>query len=160
MSRTRLPRLALVLAAAAVGLTFAACGTDSETCLTSSLETGPEMRPGWNCLSCHREKGQASAKVWTAAGTIYDAADAHVCAGSPEVDVVFFTPDGTTEIERVTTNAVGNFYTDRPLPEGFRVGVSRDGKLAMMPVAPPAGSCNACHSERPVGDALGRIRAP
>jgi hypothetical protein len=135
----------------------AACGVEpSAQC---STDPGPEMRPGWNCLSCHRESGQARAKVWSAAGTVYDSADANACDGVPGVDVVFFNPAGI-EVERVTTNAAGNFFTPRQLPEGFRVGVERDGKLAMMPIPPPAGSCNACHSDPPIGDALGRIRAP
>jgi hypothetical protein len=136
----------------------AACGVepDAASCKT---EPGPEMRPGWNCLSCHRENGKAASKVWTAAGTVYETADADPCDGSPGVDVVFFAPSGS-EVDRVRTNAAGNFFTNRVFPEGFRVGVERDGKLVMMPIPPPAGSCNACHSENPVGEALGRIRAP
>lgn len=142
---------------------LAACGVepslDGNSAKTCSTEPGPEMRPGWNCLSCHRAGGRAAAKVWTAGGTVYESADADRCDGSPGVDVVFFDRDGI-EIERVTTNAAGNFYTARELPEGFRVGVERDDRLAMMPIEPPAGSCNACHSDPPVGEALGRIRAP
>jgi hypothetical protein len=137
---------------------LAACGVEpnSSTCTT---EPGPEMRPGWNCLSCHREAGKASTRIWTAAGTVYETADASACDGVPGVDVVFFTDMGA-EVQRVQTNAAGNFFTPHPLPPGFRVGVERDGKLAMMPIPPPAGSCNACHSDEPIGDAMGRIRAP
>lgn len=126
---------------------------------TCSTEPGPQMRPGWNCLSCHREGGRAEDRVWSAGGTVYESADASPCDGAEGVDVVFFSPDGP-EIERVRTNAVGNFYTAKRLPEKFRVGVERDGQMMMMPIPPPAGSCNACHSDPPLGEALGRIRAP
>jgi hypothetical protein len=144
-----------------VFLALAACGvevadTERSTC---STQPGPLMRPGWNCLSCHRSGGQAGEKLWSAGGTVYESADADPCDGSPDVDVVFFDPSGA-EIERVTTNAAGNFFTATPLPEDFRVGVERDGRMAMMPIPPPAGSCNACHSDPPVGEALGRIHAP
>lgn len=117
------------------------------------------MRQGWNCLSCHKENGQASGKPWTAGGTVYESLDSDQCDGSQGVDVVFFDPDGT-EIHRLTTNEAGNFYTNTPLPEGFLVGVERAGVRKMMPIPPPAGSCNACHSKSPIGDALGPIRAP
>jgi hypothetical protein len=136
----------------------AACGVDTASSVCST-DPGPEMRPGWNCLSCHREGGTAHRRAWTAAGTIYEAADSGPCEGVPDVHVVFFNPAGE-EVERVTSNAAGNFFTNRPLPPGFRVGVEREGRLAMMPKPPPAGSCNACHSDPPTGDALGRIRAP
>lgn len=141
------------------GLSLVAAACAAESGATCSTKPGPEMRPGWNCLSCHREGGQASRKPWTAGGTVYEALDSDPCDGTPDVDVVFFTAEGA-ELERVRTNAVGNFFTATPLPEDFRVGVERDGVLAMMPIAPPAGSCNACHSDSPVGGALGKIRAP
>lgn len=133
----------------------AACATEP-TCATAP---GPEMRPGWNCLSCHREGGDATMKQWSAGGTVYEAADSHVCDGTPGVEVVFLDPRGR-EIERVTTNAAGNFHTATPLPQGFRVAVERDGKRSLMPFPPPAGSCNACHSASPIGGAKGLIRAP
>jgi hypothetical protein len=134
---------------------LAACS--DQTCSTTP---GPEMRPGWNCLGCHREGGTAERVPWTAGGTIFEHADADPCSdGTPDVEVIFFDPHGT-EIERVTTNAVGNFHTATPLPEGFRVGIERDGRLAMMPFPPPAGSCNACHSTNPIAHAKGLIRAP
>ena len=136
----------------------AGCGVEPSAS-TCSTEPGPEMRPGWNCLSYHRENGKAATKVWSAAGTVYESADAEPCDGSPGVDVVFFAPSGA-EVERIRTNAAGNFFTNRVFPDGFRVGVERDGKLVMMPIPPPAGSCNACHSDSPTGEALGRIRAP
>ena len=128
--------------------------------LTCKKTPGPEMRPRCNSLSCHREGGEAGRVPWTAGGTIFESADADPCAdGTPDVDVVFFDAHGT-EIERVRTNDVGNFHTATPLPDGFRVGVEREGRIAMMPFPPPAGSCNACHSTRPIANAKGLIRAP
>jgi len=127
---------------------------------TCSTDPGPTMRPGWNCLSCHRDGGQAKDKVWSAGGTVFEDLDVDPCNdGVPGVEVVFFDARGS-ELERVRTNDVGNFHVTTPLPEGFRVGVEREGRLAMMPFPPPAGSCNACHALAPIGGAKGVIRAP
>lgn len=139
---------ALVVAASA-------CGVDREC----STEPGPEMRPGWNCLACHREGGSAEKVPWSAGGTVYEGLDSDPCSDGAFAEVVFFDPNGR-EIERVRTNAAGNFHTATPLPRGFRVGVEREGQLAMMPFPPPAGSCNACHAIKPIGGAKGLIRAP
>lgn len=129
---------------------------DGQTCAT---KPGPTMRPGWNCLSCHRENGMAAARPWSAGGTVFEEADSDPCDGTEGVDVVFMDARGR-EIERVRTNAAGNFFTATPLPPGFRVAVERDGRRAMMPFPPPAGSCNACHSTSPIAGAKGLIRAP
>jgi mono/diheme cytochrome c family protein len=117
------------------------------------------MRPGQNCIRCHKAGGEAASKPWTAGGTIFEDVRDDVCSGVNGVDVVFLD-EQFIEIGRVTSNDAGNFYTDMPLPPGFRVAVERGGRRITMPEAPAAGSCNACHSDNPVGNALGPIRAP
>jgi hypothetical protein len=63
-------------------------------------------------------------------------------------------------IERLLTNEVGNFYTATPLPSGFRVALEHQGQRIEMPCPPPAGLCNACHADPPIGQAPGRIYVP
>jgi hypothetical protein len=120
---------------------------------------GPTMRPGDNCLRCHNPQGQASRRPWTAAGTVFPKLDARATDGVAGV-TVRFTEQSGREIESLVTNEAGNFYTDRPLPDPYFVSLEYEGETIEMPCAPPAGSCNACHSPNPVGFAPGRIYLP
>ena len=120
--------------------------------------TGPLMRPGQNCLSCHREDDERGAPVWTAAGTVYASRDAPIAEGLPCVTVTLTGADGAEVV--LTTNAAGNFYTPAPLLTPFTVELEYEGRTISMPTAPPAGSCNACHAQPPIADAPGRIYAP
>jgi hypothetical protein len=143
-----------------VGL--AACGAEQGSSTTGAqrveLEPGPRMRAGDNCLRCHSALSGTGAPVWTAAGTVYPSADARRTTGVEGATVVLTDPAG--KVVRLITNEVGNFWTDEPLATDFRVRLEYEGRVADMPIPPPAGSCNACHSVPPVGEALGRIRVP
>lgn len=139
-------------------------GALSSLCACGSGEpageyTGPLMRPGEDCLSCHSEGAGRRAPTWSAGGTVYDRADAAANDGVEGVDVVLSRPDGGM-IETLRTNAAGNFYTATPLPQGFRVALEYAGERIDMPCPPPAGLCNACHSDPPIGQAPGRIYVP
>lgn len=125
------------------------------------FRTGPLMKPGDNCVRCHRaERTQyPSAPDWTAAGTVYPGPDSPVADGMPGVTVVLSDADGGV-IETLTTNSVGNFYTDTPLPADFRVALEYLGERIAMPCAPPSGGCAACHTIPPIGTAPGRIFIP
>jgi hypothetical protein len=117
------------------------------------------MRPGEDCLSCHSADSGQGAPVWSAAGTVYARADAEAGAGVVGAQVVLSHPDGSL-LAKLTTNAVGNFYTQVPLPPGFRVAIENDGQRIEMPCSPPAGLCNFCHGDPPAGRAAGRIYVP
>jgi hypothetical protein len=135
------------------------CNTDNSSQDTSeySFEIGPEMQPGVNCLSCHRENSSyPDAPIWSVGGTVFAGPDSEVGANGVTVTVVDY--EGT-EIE-MTTNAAGNFYTATPLVLPYEVTVSDGTHSAIMPASPPAGSCNACHSTNPVGGAPGAIYVP
>ena len=138
-----------------LGWLLAACSSAE----TAGEMTGPLMRPGQDCLSCHSEGAGRGAPIWSAAGTVYADAEARAEAGLPQVDVLLTTAEGTL-IEKLVTNAAGNFYTKTPLPAGFRVGLQYQGERIDMPCAPPAGLCNACHKLPPIGAAPGRIYVP
>ncbi len=143
------------LLAVCMGIVLGACGTPEPQAET----TGPLMRPGEDCLSCHSEDSGRGAPVWSAAGTVYPRADAEAHEGVADAAVLLSAPDGSL-LAKLTTNSVGNFYTPLPLPPGFRVAVEYDGQRVEMPCSPPAGLCNFCHGDPPAGGALGRIRIP
>lgn len=116
---------------------------------------GPTMRPGDNCLRCHNERSSTGAPPWSAAGTVFSRFDSDRDEGVEGVTVTI--TDAAGKVVTLTTNEVGNFYTAEQLLVPFRVAIERDGVRKVMPEAPPAGSCNACHSIPPVGGAPGRI---
>ncbi len=117
------------------------------------------MRPGEDCLSCHSEGSGRSAPIWSAGGTVYARADAAANEGVSGVRVMLSSSDGEL-IETLTTNSAGNFYTATPLPPAFQVALEYQGEQIAMPCPPPAGLCNACHSDQPIGQAPGRIYVP
>jgi hypothetical protein len=139
------------------------CGACAEDAADSELgfSTGPLMRPGDNCLRCHRAQNTEypSAPDWSAAGTVFPGPDSPTSDGVPDVRVILSDADGD-EIETLVTNRAGNFYTDTELPTGFRVALEYEGERIDMPCAPPAGNCGACHSDPPIGGAPGRIFLP
>lgn len=140
--------------ASGCALALAGCGAEPE-----GEQTGPLMRPGQDCLSCHSEGAGRGAPIWSAGGTVYAKADAQADEGVQGVDVLLSAPDGSL-IEKLVTNKVGNFYTRTLLPPGFKVGLEYQGQRIAMPCPPPAGLCNFCHSDPPRGAAPGRMYVP
>ena len=148
--------LGVVLAAGASALTLS-CGDEGGR-NDYPFATGALMKPGDNCRSCH---GAASspypqAPAWSVAGTVYDGPDSD--QGAQGVTVRVFDSAGrTVELE---TNGVGNFYTAETLEVPLHVELEHDGVTIAMPVPPPSGGCNACHSQPTIGGAPGRLYVP
>ena len=111
------------------------------------------MRPGSNCMTCH---DGAAAPRWSVAGTVFPCAQADVGAGVDGVTVVITDAAGT-DLLRLTTNAVGNFYSVIPLPPSIRASVQRNGTRQTMPAAQSLGECNSCHAIPAQGGAAGRV---
>ena len=146
---------------------FAACAADTtdtaDTSRCGEVNTvpGPTMRPGQNCLGCHQEGfGDPDAPMFSAAGTVFDAADSEHCDGVEGVKVFLTAADGS-ELE-LTTNEVGNFYTREPLmPEGPGPRLEfEDRTVKMGRKLPTVPACNACHDNPPLANAPGKIFAP
>lgn len=135
------------------------CSSSSEDEETGE-STGPLMRPGQNCLRCHQENETVDGDPppWTAGGTVYASDDAADDEGVEGVKVTLTDIEGT--VVELTTNSAGNFFTSTPLVSPWWVSLEYQGQTVDMPVPPPAGSCNACHSPNPVGGAPPRIVAP
>jgi hypothetical protein len=125
----RRPLPAVLIAA----LALAACGEEGEGSAT--------MSPGSNCLSCHSGGGDAPA--FTAGGTVYGAGNAAADAGVAGATVTL-TGSGSGQAVTLTTNSVGNFFTNRPLTAPISVSVSLGGNTATMSGA--NGACGSCHA--------------
>lgn len=152
----------LLFTAGAVWLLVTGCGNDDESANTRfGFTTGPLMRPGDNCLRCHRDERSdyPTAPSWTAAGTVFPGPDSQASDGVPDVRVLLLDPQGEL-LETLVTNDAGNFYTDAPLPQGFRVALEYEDERIDMPCAPPTGGCAACHSVPAIGGAPGRLFIP
>jgi len=115
---------------------------------------GPLMRPGEDCMNCH--DGSGGAPRWSVAGTVYACAEAGSGAGQDGVTVVV-TDGAGTEITRMTSNSVGNFYTSKQVASPFHVYVERNGMKHEMGEAPTSGGCNGCHQVPPQNGAPGRL---
>lgn len=133
---------------------------DADACGPVDTTPGPLMRPGENCLSCHQDGFGEDAPEFSAAGTVFGSLDSGSCEGVEGVKV-FLTAEDGSEIELVT-NSVGNFYTTEPLmEEGPGPRIEFEGKsISMGRDLPSIPACNACHSDSPVGGALGKIYLP
>lgn len=121
-------------------------------------DNGPTMRPGEDCLSCHSAGGEAAHKPWSAAGTVFRAADSHADEGVMGATVLLTDARGR-RLELVT-NASGNFYTAEALELPYRVEVHWQGRTLAMPEEVTSGSCALCHTQTGLGGASGRVRVP
>lgn len=162
----------LVVAAALLGGTLAACGggtpTPSElgrppvTCSTRAVNAGvtAEMEPGGDCIGCHA-KGEG-APALLIGGTVMAALhDDTNCAGVAGVTVRLTGSDG--HVLELTTNATGNFYAlagQATLTPPFNAELTRDGKTAKMLTPQSETNCVSCHTAPGAKLALGRIIAP
>lgn len=159
--------LLCLLACSALALLAACDDGDSSPPPASLVQPfGPRMRPGENCLGCHADKPVRSdstgpsgqkAPTFTAAGTIYAGPSSK--EGLAGVRVIFAGKDGGEVV--LTSNEVGNFYTDLPILKSPGPRVELQGRSAQMQSAlPDIAACNACHDNPPVGGAPGRIYVP
>lgn len=133
-----------------------ACNEANEACEPGVCGgEGPTMLPGSNCLACHNaETGADDAPPYTAAGTLF--ADSDGSGGLAGATLELTDGAGTTHI--LTTNDVGNFYTDVPLTLPILAAVEFDGERIVMRTAVDTGACTTCH--RCEGPAGGKLFGP
>jgi mono/diheme cytochrome c family protein len=133
---------------------------DAATCQTGLRWVGGdhssgEMRPGSDCVGCHREEG---ARPLLLGGTVYPTGGRRTplplddCFGIEGISVRVVDAAGR---ERSTvTNRAGNFYfegeeSELALPYQASIGYSVDGQelLAAMFTLPSYGGCVRCHAD-------------
>ena len=96
---------------------------------------GPTMRPGENCKGCH--------SGFTVAGTVFPSAQAQASEGVEGVTVSI--ADSTPKTLTLTSNSVGNFYSETAVSWPATITLSLGIRTATMPNAPD-GACASCHT--------------
>lgn len=136
-----------------------ACNESNEACEPEVCGgEGGQMLPGSDCLACHSEgnlvddKGVARAKesedgeedgpFFSAAGTVF----ADLDGTEPLEGALVRITDANGTLVELTTNAVGNFYTDDALTPPLSAEIEVDGEIAQMTETPDVGACNTCHA--------------
>jgi hypothetical protein len=97
---------------------------------------------GTNCQDCHKNGGTGPA--WGIAGTIYAAPTGAVIVAQAEVRLV--GPTGT-ELAKVYTDALGNFWSDPiagGIPAGSKIGVRNGTLTKLMSTALAGDNDGAC----------------
>ena len=80
---------------------------------------------------------------FTIGGTVFESA---TCASGVEGATVHLEDVNSGATLELTTNEMGNFYSDEALAGPFWISVEKDGATATME-DPGSGSCNSCHRE-------------
>lgn len=120
-------------------------------------DESPEMHPGGPCITCHSKEGGRAYRV---AGTVYPTLHEPLDCNGVKTPVVVVITDARGIETKLTTNAVGNFFTTRNVKAPYKVKVVANGKERVMAGSATAGDCNSCHTEQGVNGAPGRVMAP
>lgn len=118
-------------------------------------EGSATMAAGENCLGCHVDGGKASERPFTVAGTVYGSPDAAANEGVEGAQVKI--TDSAGKVVNLTSNSVGNFFTDESLAFPVRAELKDGGSVAVMPIAITNGGCASCHAQPPSNGAPGRV---
>lgn len=122
-----------------------------------SVEEGPTMSPGGDCIGCHADNGEGPRYV--VAGTVMGAADdGQGCLGVSGAIVRIVDAKGVTH--DLSTNSVGNFFGSQSIATPYTAKVIRGTVERSMATAQTDTNCASCHTAEGRGGAPGRILAP
>lgn len=121
-------------------LTVFACSREEEE------DGGSEMRPGENCNGCHG---------FSVAGTLFGTATAGAHEGLSGGTITLTGADG--KAVTLSSNRVGNFYTDAAVSFPATASVTRNGVTRTMVGKVTSGACSHCHNSPPDQGAPGRL---
>jgi hypothetical protein len=114
---------------------------------------GPTMDPGDTCPSCH--------STFQIAGTVYPTADEPTdCNGVPGDNLSVVITDADGNVQTLTVNDAGNFYSTQKVVFPFHAKVVSNTAERDMMVTQSTGDCNYCHSPTGLNGAPGRIMSP
>ena len=116
---------------------------------------GPEMLPGDNCLRCHASG--SGAPPFSFAGTVFSAADSPTSNGLSGVTVTL--TDADAKVVTLTSNHVGNFYTNEAINFPATVSVQLGSTVVKMLSPVMSGDCSSCHTVPGQQNAPGRLFA-
>lgn len=134
----------------------------SMTRWTPAAGSGPQMRPGGACISCHQTRPRAP--KFTIAGTVY--ATLHEpddCNGgtATAVPVTVEITDANNKVTTLTASPTsGNFSSLTAIPLPYTAVVKHGGRTRAMKGRQMSGDCNSCHTEQGANGAPGRIQLP
>lgn len=138
------------LLAALLSSSVVACGGASETASAggpSSSHYGGTYshRAGENCVGCHRP-GRDGVGWFTVAGTVYEP---NLSVVNPDTTVRLFTGPGATGtlVGTIEVDALGNFYTTRPIDFSGGLYPVLYGKqdVEYKALVTTSGECSRCH---------------
>jgi hypothetical protein len=116
--------------------------------------TGPSMRPGAACPTCHR-----FAVAGTVYPTLHEPTNCNGINGSSMAMTVVIT-DANGAVHTIPVNGVGNFYLRGSIARPFRAKIISGGRERAMVLPQTNGACNSCHTALGANNAPGRIMAP
>jgi hypothetical protein len=131
-------------------------GTPTQVCTSGVYYQGlpgPTMDPGDTCPSCH--------STFQIAGTVYPTANEPTdCDGVPSDNLSVVITDADGNVQTLTVNATGNFYSTQKVVFPFHAKVVSQTAERDMLVTQSTGDCNYCHSATGLNGAPGRIMSP
>jgi hypothetical protein len=114
---------------------------------------GPNMDPGDTCQTCH--------STFQVAGTVYPTADEPTdCNGVPGDNLSVVITDADGNVQTLTVNDAGNFYSTQKVVFPFHAKVISKTAERDMVLTQSTGDCNYCHSPTGMNGAPGRIMSP
>lgn len=128
---------------------------------TGGNNESPLMRPGGECISCHKMQGEGP--TFAVAGTVFPTAhepnDCNGVTSASGATVVVTEANGTSHTLKV--NNAGNFFLEVPnFAYPYQAKVVYQGRERVMVEAQTSGDCNSCHTEAGAQKAPGRIFLP
>jgi len=159
----------MTIARVLVGVSFGAltaCGpltehVDPSVCKSETRWIGDdsgdsEMKPGNECISCHRREDGPG---FTFAGTVYsEPHQNNDCFGVSGVEVRI--QDASGQVFESKTNAAGNFHISADVQFPYTASIRQGGVELKMATAQTVGDCNSCHTRDGANLAVGRIFLP
>lgn len=131
-------------------------GVTAAVCTSNAMwngNTGPDMRPGAACNSCHG---------YTIIGTIYptvhEPTNCNGVNGSTGTRVVVTGANGATVT--LTPTGAGNFFSNAAVSMPFTARVTSNAGTRAMVGTLTSGNCNSCHTQNGANGAPGRIIVP
>jgi hypothetical protein len=135
--------------------------TAPQTCTSGTFwqsGTGPTMRPGEACISCHSSSGGPRLAV---AGTVYPTGhEPNDCNGAGNAGVVVVITDASGQEHELAVNQAGNFTLSGTLAFPYTARVVAGGASRAMGSSQSTGDCNSCHTQSGSNGAPGRIVLP
>jgi len=127
---------------------------------TGGNEESELMRPGGNCIVCHRQEDEGP--DYQVAGTVYDSVNAaDDCAGVADAEITITDANGV--VTTLRSNEAGNFFlrtNQGAIAVPYTASLSYRGDTRAMQDPQTDLNCANCHTTTGANAAPGRIVLP